>query len=50
MTPELRDALIDAGHDPADPAVLQRLADVDRGLAILRQRWHDANPSALPIP
>lgn len=49
MTPELRDALVDAGYDPADPAVLQRLADVDRGLSILRQRWHHTNPTTPPI-
>ncbi|MFD3594350.1 hypothetical protein ACFWU5_16625 [Nocardia sp. NPDC058640] len=40
MDPELRAALIESGHNPDDPAILQRLADVDRGLAILRKHWH----------
>ncbi|MFD6400745.1 hypothetical protein [Nocardia sp. NPDC060249] len=50
MDPELRDALIESGHDPDDPSVLQRLADVDRGLAILRKRWHLTQTQTPPTP
>lgn len=50
MTPELRDALIESGYNPEDPNVLARLADVDRGLAILRRRWHVTQPPISPAP
>lgn len=50
MTPELRDALIESGYNPDDPNVIARLADVDRGLAILRDRWHLTHPQISPTP
>ncbi|MFI7524017.1 hypothetical protein [Nocardia salmonicida] len=50
MTPELRDALIESGYDPEAPKVPARLADVDRGLAILRKRWHVNYPLTSPAP
>ncbi|WP_316575668.1 hypothetical protein [Nocardia canadensis] len=40
MTPEDRDALIEAGYDPDDPDIQARMRQVDRGLKVLRQRWH----------
>ncbi|UGT55067.1 hypothetical protein [Nocardia asteroides] len=41
MTPEDRAALIEAGYDPNDPGVQARMIAVERGLALLRARWHD---------
>ncbi len=40
MSPEDRDALTEAGYDPDDPAVIDRMSAVERGLGLLRQRWH----------
>lgn len=40
MTPEDRDALIEAGYDPDDPDVQDRMLQVERGLTLLRARWH----------
>lgn len=41
MTPEDRDALIEAGYDPDAPDVQARMLQVNRGLQLLRERWHD---------
>lgn len=40
MSPEDCDALIEAGYDPDDIAVQHRMMQVERGLKLLRQRWH----------
>ncbi|MFI8974230.1 hypothetical protein ACIGO9_15190 [Nocardia asteroides] len=41
MTPEDRDALIEAGYDPDAPDVQARMRQVHRGLQLLRARWHE---------
>lgn len=40
MTPEDRDALVEAGYNPDDPDVQDRMMKVEHGLKLLRQRWH----------
>lgn len=40
MTPEVRDALIEAGYDPDDPAVRDRMNQVEVALKLLSENWH----------
>ncbi|GGN78386.1 hypothetical protein GCM10011610_25850 [Nocardia rhizosphaerihabitans] len=49
MTPEDRDALIEAGYDPDDPDVQARMLQVNRGLQLLRERWHDRSGLGHPL-
>lgn len=39
MTPEDRAALVEAGYDPDDPAVVERMELVSVGLVLLARRW-----------
>ncbi|MFB7875690.1 hypothetical protein ACFC06_10585 [Nocardia sp. NPDC056064] len=51
MTPEDREALIEAGYDPDDPHVQARTKQVERGLKVMRQRWHShlQHPTAASV-
>ncbi|WP_189034556.1 hypothetical protein [Nocardia rhizosphaerihabitans] len=48
MTPEDREALIEAGYDPNAPDVQHRMLQVKRGLQLLRERWHDRSGPSHP--
>ncbi|MFE7720780.1 hypothetical protein ACFU44_17250 [Nocardia rhizosphaerihabitans] len=48
MTPEDCEALIEAGYDPNDPDVQDRMLQVERGLQLLRERWHDGTGLGRP--